>query len=265
MIALSIKDKGKPFILIGAMIAGVLIQRVIGHGLPWLMYVTQMGVFLVILAVMLPVELTDVGTAMKNWKPTALALFINFLVRAFGPTTAAQSLSMTICGRWPTACTQPATARIRPNTSMSQWRAARGDQHDGRQRPTRPFGAARRRVHRSADRDRGLERSRAAETRYQDRKPHATAGKRPPCAREFRHARFHQARDRKRLRGLIGAQILSAEAGEIIQTAALAMRAGMTVTDLAGQLFPYLTMVEGIKLCAQTFTKDVKQLSCCAG
>ena len=64
---------------------------------------------------------------------------------------------------------------------------------------------------------------------------------------------------------LIGAQILAAEAGEIIQTAALAVRAGMTVTDLAGQLFPYLTMVEGIKLCAQTFTKDVKQLSCCAG
>ena len=64
---------------------------------------------------------------------------------------------------------------------------------------------------------------------------------------------------------LIGAQILAAEAGEIIQTAALAMRANMTVADLAGQLFPYLTMVEGIKLCAQTFTKDVKQLSCCAG
>ena len=64
---------------------------------------------------------------------------------------------------------------------------------------------------------------------------------------------------------LIGAQILAAEAGEIIQTAALAIRAGMTISDLGGQLFPYLTMVEGIKLCAQTFTKDVKQLSCCAG
>lgn len=64
---------------------------------------------------------------------------------------------------------------------------------------------------------------------------------------------------------LIGAQIFAAEAGEIIQTTALAMRANMTVADLAGQLFPYLTMVEGIKLCAQTFTKDVKQLSCCAG
>lgn len=30
-------------------------------------------------------------------------------------------------------------------------------------------------------------------------------------------------------------------------------------------LFPYLTMAEGIKLCALTFSKDVKKLSCCAG
>jgi len=69
----------------------------------------------------------------------------------------------------------------------------------------------------------------------------------------------------KRSGRLLGAQILAAEAGEIIQTAALAMRAEMTVSELGGQLFPYLTMVEGIKLCAQTFTRDVKQLSCCAG
>jgi mercuric reductase len=64
---------------------------------------------------------------------------------------------------------------------------------------------------------------------------------------------------------LIGAQILAAEAGEMIQAAALAIHNGMTVHDLADQLFPYLTMVEGLKLCAQTFFKDVKQLSCCAG
>ena len=64
---------------------------------------------------------------------------------------------------------------------------------------------------------------------------------------------------------LIGAQVLAAEGGEIIQTAALAISAGMTIADLGAQLFPYLTMVEGIKLCAQTFTKDIKQLSCCAG
>jgi len=64
---------------------------------------------------------------------------------------------------------------------------------------------------------------------------------------------------------LLGAQILSAEGGEIIQTAAVALRNNMTIQELADQLFPYLTMVEGLKLCAQTFTKDIKQLSCCAG
>ncbi|MBI2320423.1 MAG: mercury(II) reductase [Betaproteobacteria bacterium] len=64
---------------------------------------------------------------------------------------------------------------------------------------------------------------------------------------------------------LVGAQILSAEAGEMIQSAALAIRNRMTVNEIAEQLFPYLTMVEGLKLCAQTFFKDVKQLSCCAG
>ncbi|MCI4429658.1 MAG: mercury(II) reductase [Burkholderiales bacterium] len=64
---------------------------------------------------------------------------------------------------------------------------------------------------------------------------------------------------------LLGVQAVTPEAGELIQTAVLAIRARMTVHDLANQLFPYLTMVEGLKLCAQTFTKDVKQLSCCAG
>lgn len=64
---------------------------------------------------------------------------------------------------------------------------------------------------------------------------------------------------------LLGVQAVTAEAGEIIQTAAIAIRAGLTVHDLADQLFPYLTMVEGLKLAAQTFRKDVSQLSCCAG
>ena len=64
---------------------------------------------------------------------------------------------------------------------------------------------------------------------------------------------------------LIGAQILAPEAGEMIKAAVLAIHNNMTVQELADQLFPYLTMVEGLKLCAQTFFKDVKQLSCCAG
>lgn len=64
---------------------------------------------------------------------------------------------------------------------------------------------------------------------------------------------------------LIGVQAVVPEAGELIQSAALAIRHRMTVHELADQLFPYLTMVEGLKLAAQTFSKDVKQLSCCAG
>ena len=64
---------------------------------------------------------------------------------------------------------------------------------------------------------------------------------------------------------LIGVQAVAPEAGELIQTAVLAIRNRMTVQELADQLFPYLTIVEGLKLAAQTFSKDVKQLSCCAG
>ena len=64
---------------------------------------------------------------------------------------------------------------------------------------------------------------------------------------------------------LIGAQILAHNGGEIIQTAALAIVNNMTISALAQQLFPYLTMAEGLKLCAQTFNQDVSQLSCCAG
>ena len=52
---------------------------------------------------------------------------------------------------------------------------------------------------------------------------------------------------------VLGVQAVTAQAGELIQTAALAIRARMTVQDLADQLFPYLTMVEGLKLAAQTF------------
>ncbi len=64
---------------------------------------------------------------------------------------------------------------------------------------------------------------------------------------------------------LIGTQILAANGGEMIQAAVLAIHNKMSVDQLANQLFPYLTMVEGLKLCAQIFRKDVAELSCCAG
>jgi len=64
---------------------------------------------------------------------------------------------------------------------------------------------------------------------------------------------------------LLGAHILAAEGGEVVQVATLAVKFGLTLDDLTGTLFPYLTQVEGLKLAAQTFNKDVAKLSCCAG
>jgi mercury(II) reductase len=66
-------------------------------------------------------------------------------------------------------------------------------------------------------------------------------------------------------RKLLGAHILAPEGADSIQSAALAIKAGMTVEQLGETIFPYLTTVEGLKLAAQTFNKDVKMLSCCAG
>ena len=63
---------------------------------------------------------------------------------------------------------------------------------------------------------------------------------------------------------LIGAHVLAVEAGDVSQEATLAIRFGLTVQDLIETFHPYLTMVEGIKLAALTFDKDVHQLSCCA-
>jgi len=66
-------------------------------------------------------------------------------------------------------------------------------------------------------------------------------------------------------RRLIGAHILAPEGADSIQTAAMAIKQGLTYTELADMIFPYLTTVEGLKLAAQTFEMDVSRLSCCAG
>jgi mercuric reductase len=64
---------------------------------------------------------------------------------------------------------------------------------------------------------------------------------------------------------LLGAHVLAPEGADSIQTAVLAIKYRSTVTDLADTLFLYLTTVEGLKLAAQAFNKDVSKLSCCAG
>jgi len=64
---------------------------------------------------------------------------------------------------------------------------------------------------------------------------------------------------------LLGAHIIAPEGADSIQSAALAIKFGMTTKELGETIFPYLTTVEGLKLAAQSFDKDVNKLSCCAG
>lgn len=63
---------------------------------------------------------------------------------------------------------------------------------------------------------------------------------------------------------LLGAHAVLPHGGDIISEATLAIRFGLTTRDVVSTLHPYLTWGEAFKLAAQTFTKDVAKLSCCA-
>ena len=59
-----------------------------------------------------------------------------------------------------------------------------------------------------------------------------------------------------------GGHVVADAAGEVITAAVYAIRAQMTITDLAGTWAPYLTMPEVLRLAAQAFTRDISRLSC---
>ena len=61
-----------------------------------------------------------------------------------------------------------------------------------------------------------------------------------------------------------GAHVVADGASDVITAAVYAIRARMTVDDLADTWAPYLTMSEGLRLAAQAFSRDVSRLSCCA-
>jgi mercuric reductase len=63
---------------------------------------------------------------------------------------------------------------------------------------------------------------------------------------------------------LIGAHLLADGAGDAILAAVYAIEAGLTIHQLAAGWNPYLTIGEAIHLAAQSFARDVSELSCCA-
>lgn len=76
---LAVRDEAKPFILIGAVIAGIVLNRVAGgalHGFDW---IVRVGLFSVIFSIMAFVEIGNVGRAFHKLKPTALAVTTNYV------------------------------------------------------------------------------------------------------------------------------------------------------------------------------------------
>jgi mercuric reductase len=63
---------------------------------------------------------------------------------------------------------------------------------------------------------------------------------------------------------VLGVHALASGAGDLILAAVYAIKNGLTVTDLAETWAPYVTMSEALRLVAQSFTRPVDQLSCCA-
>ncbi len=63
---------------------------------------------------------------------------------------------------------------------------------------------------------------------------------------------------------VLGVHMCSIDASDIIHKAVLIVKYGLTISDIVQTVDVYPTLSESIKLCAQTFKKDVSKLSCCA-
>jgi len=63
---------------------------------------------------------------------------------------------------------------------------------------------------------------------------------------------------------IVGITAVAKDAGDIAAAGVYILEAGMTVIQVANLWSPYLTMAEGIKIAAQSYTTDVSKLSCCA-
>lgn len=63
---------------------------------------------------------------------------------------------------------------------------------------------------------------------------------------------------------LLGARIVAPEGGELLMQLSLMIKYRIPLKEIVGMFHPYLTLSEGVKLAAMSFTTDVKKMSCCA-
>jgi len=77
---LTVRDETKPFILIAAVAAGIILNRTAGGSLHRFTWLVNVGLFLVIFSIMAFVEIAEVGRAFRKVKPTALAVTTNYVI-----------------------------------------------------------------------------------------------------------------------------------------------------------------------------------------
>lgn len=63
---------------------------------------------------------------------------------------------------------------------------------------------------------------------------------------------------------LLGARIVAPEGGELLMQLSLMIKYRIPLKEIVGMFHPYLTLSEGVKLAAMSFTTDVQKMSCCA-
>ena len=63
---------------------------------------------------------------------------------------------------------------------------------------------------------------------------------------------------------LLGIHLLCHRGADMINEASLALRMRATIADMASTMHVYPSIGEGLRLCAQGFSRDISRLSCCA-
>jgi mercuric reductase len=63
---------------------------------------------------------------------------------------------------------------------------------------------------------------------------------------------------------ILGVHLAANRGSDIIHEAVLAVKFGLTVDNLIDTIHVYPTMSEALRMVAQSFTRDVSKLSCCA-
>ncbi|MFN6945478.1 MAG: mercury(II) reductase [Cytophagaceae bacterium] len=63
---------------------------------------------------------------------------------------------------------------------------------------------------------------------------------------------------------LLGARIIAPEGSELAMELSLIIKYRIKVKEIISTIHPYLTLSEGIRLAAMSFTTDLKKMSCCA-